>query len=161
MSSAAVHSSIETVYLAIAVSGWRGDVGKHPDALNSTNLQILNNGAYLNLVRDFRKVVGYKFKKNPFDNKWRGSTEKAGAFLACHAEKQLAIFVLRECIAQVLHVRDFSLKNMAKLKLAIDEETEGLKKEYIIELEHKPCVCCIRVSTGTVVEYFNVLNMAY
>lgn len=123
-------------------------MGTQPDEASS--LQILNNDTYLNLIRDFRKVVGYQFKKNPFDNKWRGSTEKDGAFHGCHAEKQLAIFVLRECIARVLNVRDFSLENMAQLKLAIEGQIEGLQKEYIIELEHKPCNCCIRVSISFV-----------
>lgn len=109
-------------------------------------MQILKNDTYLDLIRDFRKVVGYQFKRNPFDEKWTASTEKDGVFHCCHAEKQLAIFVLRECMACVLNVRDFSLDNMAKLKLAIDQETpQGLQKEYIIELEHKPCTCCIRV----------------
>lgn len=121
-------------------------MGKHPNALNSINLQILNNITYLNLIRNFREVIGYKFKKNLFNNKWSSFTEKAGAFLACYAEKQLAIFILRECIARVLNVRDFSLYNIAKLKLAINEETEGLQKEYIIKLEHKPYTYCIRMN---------------
>lgn len=141
-----MRSSKETAYLAITISGWRGDIGVQPDASSST--KILKNDTYLELIRDFRKVFGYKFNRYMHDCRWTRSTEKDGVWRACHAEKQLAIFVLRKCIAQVLNVRDCSLENISKLKLAIDGETEGLQTEYIIELEHKPCDCCIHVSTA-------------
>lgn len=79
--------------------------------------------------------------------------KKAGAFLACYAKKQLAIFILKKYITRILNVRDFSLHNIAKLKLAINKETERLQKEYIIKLKHKPCTYYICVS---ILPYVNI-----
>lgn len=137
MISAAIRGSGEAAYRAIAVSGWRGH-----EVVQFVNVaECLNNATYLELTREFAAVVGYKFKKNWLDDRWSSTPEKAGVFHACHAEKQVAIFILRESMAHVSGTRDITLENMAALKLA-----QGLQKEFIIEIEHKPCNCCIRVS---------------
>lgn len=102
----------------------------------------------MELTRDFGRKRGYRFKRNWLDNRWRASAEKGGAFSACHAEKQLAISVLRESIAHVLGKRDITPETMEKLKLAV--EAKRLQSDFTIELEHKPCECCLRVSINFV-----------
>lgn len=109
--------------------------------------ECLNNATFFKLTRDLAKIVGFEFKSMYLDYRHKGNpSEKAGAFHACHAEKQLAVFVLTESMACVLGTREFSLDNMDKLKLAVTKDASTVQKEYIIELEHKPCSCCIAVS---------------
>lgn len=81
--------------------------------------------------------------------------ERAGMFSACHAEKQMAVFALKESLRQVLGVEDITADNVAKLKefvvalpqqVHVGSETGRLQTHFTIELEHKPCSCCIAVN---------------
>ncbi|KAJ4409733.1 hypothetical protein N0V82_009395 [Gnomoniopsis sp. IMI 355080] len=132
---ATIRGSEDTAYRAIAISGWRGD-----EVIKGA--EVLNNATYLEFTRGFGRMFGYRFKRNWLDYRWKDPAEKDGAFHACHAEKQLAIFILRESIAHVLGIRDITIETLEKLKLAV--EAEGLQWEFTIELEHKPCDCCLR-----------------
>lgn len=133
----AVRGQGETVYRAVALSGWRGDEAQQ-------SVTCLNNAKYLELTRAFANIVGYRFKRHWLDNRFQG--DKAGAFHACHCEKQLVIFILRESLGHVLGARDITLDKMAKLKLAVDGGLGDFQRKFIIDLEHKPCKCCIAVS---------------
>lgn len=48
-------------------------------------------------------------------------------------------------MARILGIRDSTLENLAKLKLAT-MNGDGFETDFVIELEHKPCCCCIAVS---------------
>ncbi|KAJ4392237.1 hypothetical protein N0V93_005862 [Gnomoniopsis smithogilvyi] len=137
---AAVRASNEVEYKAIAISGWRGD-----EAVQVVNVvECVNNASYFKLTRDLAKIVGFKFKNWFLDGKYEGTpSEKAGAFHTCHAEKQLAVFVLMDSMASVLGTSVIDLDSLAKLKLAVKKDATTIQKEFVIELEHKPCLCCI------------------
>lgn len=94
-------------------------------------------------------MFNHKFALNPLDAKFPGDSrrEKDGAFAACHAEKQLGVFALQQSMAQALGVKEVTVENVAKLKdVVMAPGLDNLQTHFIVELEHKPCACCISVS---------------
>lgn len=96
-------------------------------------------------------MFGYELNCHPLDVPFPGtSLEKKGSFLACHAEKQLAVHVLQETIGQVLDTYEFTPEKIAELRVFVDAHPDNKNGfHFTILLEHKPCYCCLAVSPAS------------
>ncbi|ROW04930.1 hypothetical protein VPNG_06985 [Cytospora leucostoma] len=123
----------ETIY-KISVSGWTGINGQ----------DVLCNKKYSSLVRRICGMYGFELVGTWLDNQWNGDPEeKAGVYKSCHAEKQLAAWLLIESMAEALKTADLTIANVARLKEASPQLPARLR-ETLIELDHEPCSSCIQ-----------------
>ncbi|KAK7733046.1 hypothetical protein SLS53_008375 [Cytospora paraplurivora] len=122
----------ETIY-KFSISGWNGINGQ----------DVLCNKKYSSLVRRICGMYGFYLEGGWLDNQWSGDPEeKTGVYKSCHAEKQLAAWLLIEAMAEVLKTVDLTTANVARLKEASPQLPARLR-ETLIELDHQPCSSCI------------------
>lgn len=132
----------EDQFRAIAMSGWRGEVVKSMEKCN-----LLENDEYFKLTRQIGALFGHHFDNMWLDCKYATTDplEKQGAFSGCHAEKQLAVFVLRDTLSKTLGSNDVTMEAVARLKEILEGDGNVFQIKFTIELQHEPCACCLRV----------------
>ncbi|KAG6365779.1 hypothetical protein INS49_007390 [Diaporthe citri] len=124
-----------------AVSGW----GRAIQDKNAVFRNVLDNKDYTELVKRVATLIGFELKGNHFDHHFLGSpSEKKGTFVACHSEKQLAVFVLTKALSHVFGTKSLTANNINLLKDQLNKLPPGLR-ETVIHLDHKlVCGSCVQ-----------------
>ncbi|KAK2066841.1 hypothetical protein P8C59_000624 [Phyllachora maydis] len=111
---------------AFAVSGWKMTRG--------FSKTVLDNGKYTRLMRRLSKWLRFDLPQAQHDNAGPGLPEHHGRFLACHVEKQLALFWVGQQLSRYLGTTDFTKMRRLR-KIALPRNSKHAK----IMLTHKPC----------------------
>ncbi|KAK0637359.1 hypothetical protein B0T17DRAFT_504705 [Bombardia bombarda] len=116
-----------------AVSGWCENDNVDP--------KVLNNVEYTKLVLHVAKLMNFEIPKSYRDNgSVQALPEHKGRFHACHVEKKLAVWWVREVLREVLFT-----ENMARMKELKDAEIPKALAGAKIFLDHRsgPCKNCL------------------
>ncbi|KAI3401810.1 hypothetical protein diail_8188 [Diaporthe ilicicola] len=134
-STAVIHGLNEDGTPTFAVSGWGGIRGQN----------VLDNKEYTSLVRRTCAIYGFHLPGNWLDYRFAGDpAERKGAFVSCHAEKQLGVHVLLKSLSFVLGIKAITKSNLEKLLQHVQlQKLPARLSHTIIELDHKPCKSCL------------------